>query len=83
MPSRKVHLRIDKMLFGKEFPQVHTYKDGAWMESKIRHRRVRHDFETALKLGVIYGWDAALSSLVHDMVDERLSKMVKKVVKYV
>jgi len=72
MPSHEIHKRIDKLILGKEFPQVHEFLDkpAAWV--KTGHRRFRHDED-------ILGWvllakrdvRAAASALLHLLADKR------------
>ena len=43
MPSHRVHLEIDKVIFGKAFPEVHKAKDEPYATMGIFHRLLYHD----------------------------------------
>ena len=72
MPAREIHLLDDRLLLGREFPEVHAYIDRPvkWMGKK--HRRIRHDLETVmLILAVTRDPLAAVSAIMHISRDRR------------
>ena len=70
MPSHKRHLEVDKKYLGKPYPLVHKYLDLPYLLLGPRHRVLRHDFDTCLKVLLMFGKKAFLSSLLHIMLDE-------------
>lgn len=45
MPSRAVHLAMDRFRFGCEFPEVHAELDSTFADGSYAHRRNTHFFE--------------------------------------
>jgi hypothetical protein len=78
LPSRKTHLALDRLVFGKTYDKVHHIKDkpSKWMGSK--HRKALHDPVSNLVLALIeYPRDptrAFLSAQLHDLIDFGISK---------
>jgi len=71
MPSHEIHRRIDKLILGKEFPQVHHFLDkpAAWV--KTGHRRFRHSEDIiAWVLLAKRDVNAAASALLHLLADK-------------
>ncbi|MHA1506356.1 MAG: hypothetical protein ACTSR0_04105 [Candidatus Asgardarchaeia archaeon] len=84
MPSRKVHLLVDKLFLRKTFPKVHRFMDYPSKYLGKSHRVLRHDLTTAFMLGLIYGSEAFLSSYLHILTDKafsRLSRRKRKILK--
>lgn len=69
MPTREVHRKVDRLILGEEFPEVHRIKDLPAKFLGAKHRRLFHDVDTAVLLGAIYGPKAFLSALLHDLAD--------------
>jgi hypothetical protein len=78
LPSRKEHVALDRLVFGKTYGRIHQIKDSPskWMGSK--HRKALHDPVSNLLLALIeYPRDptrAFLSAQLHDLVDFAISK---------
>lgn len=77
-PSHKTHRKVDKMILGKEFPEVHWYKDKPYKRLGPTHRKVRHDTTTNLLLGFLYGSEAFVSGTLHDLTDFAHTTVKKK-----
>ena len=71
MPSHKRHLEIDQLFLKRKYRHVHKYLDLPYLLFGSRHRFLRHDFDTCLKVLLMFGRDAFLSSLLHIILDER------------
>ena len=63
MPSQAVHEEIDRIFFGKAFPEIHRDKDAPFAQLGLFHRLVRHDLTYALNC------PEPAVSLVHDAAD--------------
>jgi len=63
MPSRQVHLQLDRRRFGREFPMVHDYMDRGWAELGVRHRQIGHDMATVEEIRSRWGEDAGESAV--------------------
>jgi len=63
MPGQKLHEKIDTIVFGKAYPEVHAAKDAPWEVLGPLHRIVFHDPLYSLLSG-----HPAVST-VHDIVD--------------
>ena len=74
MPSHKTHRKVDRLVLGEEFPEVHFYKDRPYKYLGPRHRIVRHDIVTDLMIGAICGRKAFMSALLHDAADFGMSE---------
>jgi hypothetical protein len=73
MPSRRLHLFIDRVFLGGEYPLVHMYKDSEWVRLGKKHR-VKHHYNTlenAYISCLMYGCSvkAFLSAELHDVFD--------------
>ena len=63
------------MLFGRSFDDLHELKDAWFYFRGVFHREFFHNPEFAFLVLLVTGdVDMALSSLVHDMVDEIVTK---------
>ena len=69
MPSHKKHRSCDKVFLGKEYPLVHRYMDEPYKVLGMRHRVLRHDIETCLLLGIMFGENAFRSAVLHIVLD--------------
>ena len=63
MPSQVVHEKIDKMIFGQAYPEIHQHKDEPFQQMGLFHRIVRHDPLYA------FSCPEPTVSLVHDFAD--------------
>jgi hypothetical protein len=77
VPSWKVHRLVDKIILGREYPEVHRALDLPYIWLGPRHRILFHDPASAMLLGyAVAGPGGALSALLHITLDRELSKMV-------
>jgi hypothetical protein len=79
MPSREVHLLLDKLVLGKGYPRVHKTLDlpSLWMGA--RHRSLMHDVLTAMFVGLLVGnSEGAMSALMHVWLDKQLSPYIRR-----
>jgi hypothetical protein len=70
MPSQDLHKKLDKFLFGREHPEVHTMLDlpSTWLGKE--HRVLFHDEPTAVLMGLaVGGVEGAISALFHVWLD--------------
>jgi len=77
LPSHRVHRLIDRLLLGREYPEVHRYIDEPYKVLGPRHRVLRHDLLTVLQLASIdpaYG----ASALLHILADYGSSYLKRK-----
>jgi len=73
MPSHRIHRLVDRLLFGKEFPQVHDYADAVL--GKGHRKKWGHSiFHTALLYLLTRKKEYAYSHFAHIMLDELESK---------
>ena len=70
MPRHKVHRRLDRLILGREMPHVHLMKDWPYRVLGPRHRIVGHDMFTNILIGLLYGRDAFISAVLHDIADK-------------
>jgi len=76
MPTHKVHRAIDRLLFGKEFPNVHRYAD--LILGKGHRKKWGHSiFHTTLLYLLTKRKEYALSHMAHVMADRLESKNKK------
>lgn len=70
MPSHEVHRRVTRLLLGREYQDVHSFKDRPVVVLKGRHRVLRHDPLTNLRLAAETGDPGAfLAGTLHDVTD--------------
>lgn len=69
MPDHKLHITVDLLFLGKEFPEVHSYLDMFQPYLQSNHRMLNHDMNTVEYLANEYGDEIALSALLHIMLD--------------
>ena len=73
MPSRKTHLTVDQLVFGRTFPKVHRSKDVYARYLGPSHRRVAHDPVSNVIIAMTqYPEDplgAMVSATLHDLLD--------------
>ena len=79
MPEREKHLKIDRLLFGKEFPEVHRLLDFGVQQLGPHHRKVTHNQETVGLIFLMSGGDlgALVSAEVHILADREFSRSQK------
>jgi hypothetical protein len=76
MPSHKLHKYVDKLMFGKAYPEVHKALDKPCFWLGKKHRILFHDPLSAMILAYkasndSYGW---LSGYMHTWLDKKCSK---------
>ena len=70
MPDRNIHLKIDRALFGREYPEVHDYLDEPFMWWGLFHRIERHtplDAVTVAKREESH--EAGVAAMAHHIAD--------------
>ena len=77
MPSHKTHKFVDRVFLGTEHPEVHTYIDAPYRIYGFQHRRLRHDNQTSLLIGAMFGAEAMVSSELHQLADFSYSALKK------
>jgi len=81
MPSHYEHKRIDRLLTGREYPEVHKLLDIAHPFLGPHHRQVGHDQEAVAIAFLLSGGDlgALVSAEAHIIVDQQ-DTFIKKTV---
>lgn len=78
MPSWRLHRLVDKIVLGREYPEVHRALDLPYLWLGPKHRILFHDPITATMMGyAIAGPRGALSALLHITLDRELSSRVR------
>lgn len=79
MPDKQAHLRIDRLLLGKEYPFVHETLDAATQVLGPHHRRYTHNQETVLAIFLRSGGDlgALVAAEAHILADREYSRSKK------
>lgn len=80
MPERKLHLKLDRLLFGREHNEVHKILDLPSAFLGTEHRRLFHSPIEAAAIGfLIDGFEGMLSALAHVELDnnELLRKLLE------
>jgi len=74
MPSHKVHLLIDRIVLGREYPHVHKWKDKPAARLGWAHRKERHNFWANLVLAILSRRpvEVFISATLHDLADRLL-----------
>ena len=76
MPSHEIHRKIDKLILGKEFREVHKILDEPVKWLGKRHRISRHDLAFAfMRFGAS---EEFASACLHILTDFGVSKMRRK-----
>lgn len=70
MPDHKLHITVDLIFLGKEFPEVHKFMDMFQPILQSNHRAINHDMETVMKIAEENGGEAAMSAYLHIMLDK-------------
>jgi hypothetical protein len=79
VPSWRLHRLVDKIVLGREYPEVHRALDLPYLWLGPKHRILFHDPVTATLLGfMIAGPGGALSALLHITLDRELSNRVAR-----
>lgn len=76
MPPDQVHYKIDKLLFGKEFPDVHNHMDRAWNDLGPLHRLVGHRNMDLLLIRQTMGKEKFRSAVIHRRVDRGIIQLL-------
>ena len=80
--KHKDHRAIDKLVLGKEFPQVHRFMDQPAYYLSYGHRRVRHDLRAVVLMALRHrDARAGVSALLHisaDFAPTEIRKLLKK-----
>jgi hypothetical protein len=78
VPSWRLHRLVDKIVLGREYPEVHRALDLPYLWLGPKHRILFHDPITATMMGyAIAGPRGALSALLHITLDRELSSRVR------
>lgn len=79
----KDHRAIDKLLLGKEFPEVHSFMDAPAYHVGYGHRKYRHDLRVVLFMALKHQDPrAGVSALLHigaDLAPGEMKKLLKQV----
>jgi len=70
MPSRKLHNLLTKLLLRDPFPWVSEYIDKPFIKYRHRHRELRHDTTTIIRMLEEYGIRPALVAWLHLTLDD-------------
>jgi len=71
MPSHQVHRAIDKLLTGKEHPEVHRYLDRPAKFLGPGHRVLRHSLlEVAMRFNPVTQPEEFISAVAHIELDK-------------
>jgi len=74
MPSGAIHRLIDKLLFGEDGNEIHSWMDAPAKWAGPNHRKYRHDLTTLIALYVLNGENGVQHGVSHIFVDKFLSK---------
>lgn len=70
MPFLETHLKVDRIILGKEFPEVHKLADYQYPRLGFIHRLWGHDpIFTITKIYPRYGWGGVASHFLHIIAD--------------
>ena len=69
MPHTSFHHKVDKILFGKVFYNVHEYMDREWYELGVGHRVVGHSILDLMEIRDKMGIEAFRAAVVHRKLD--------------
>lgn len=70
MPSRKLHDLLTKLLLQDSFSWVSGYMDKPYAVYRSRHRELRHDTATIIRIFKEHGVRPALAAWLHLVLDE-------------
>lgn len=73
MPSGAIHRLIDRLLFGEDGKDIHSWMDAPSKWLGPNHRKVRHDLTTLMALYFLNGDRGVEHGLSHILVDDLLS----------
>jgi len=80
--KHKDHRTIDKLVLGREFPEVHRYLDAPAYRYGPGHRRFRHDGRAVVLMALRHrDMRAGISALLHigaDFAPTEIRKILKK-----
>lgn len=68
MPAHIVHLIIDQLVLGREYPEVHKYMDSMQPYMQSKHREFLHDQATVREIAML-DIGAGYSAMLHIMLD--------------
>lgn len=77
MPSHYTHKKIDKIILGKEYPDVHKWIDEPVKWLGPRHRILRHDIGT-IALRYYGDRERTISAYMHLITDKYHSKYKRR-----
>lgn len=81
--KHKEHRAIDKLVLGREYPDVHRFMDKPAYRMGPGHRRFRHDMRAVLYMALKHQDPrAGVSALLHigaDFIPGEMKKMLKQV----
>lgn len=68
MPSKRFHERVDKLVLGESFPDVHEAIDDNWKLYGVKHRRTNHTYSEAMR----FSGKERQSAFLHIFFDRRI-----------
>jgi hypothetical protein len=76
MPKHKLHRYVDKVIYGKSFPEVHRALDLPYIFLGKKHREVFHTLDEAFMMGSIASQDprGGFAGLTHVWLDRECSR---------
>jgi hypothetical protein len=76
LPKHKTHKSVDKIIFGKAYPEVHKAIDSGYAFLGPRHRRLFHTVPEAAIIGTLETGEiqGGVSGVVHVLLDRETSK---------
>ena len=77
MPSHSTHRYVSKLVTGEEHKEIDRFIDKPYRYYGPQHRKVRHDKDTSLILGVLFGSKALVASEIHQLADFSYSALKK------
>jgi uncharacterized metal-binding protein len=68
-PSHKTHKLLEKLVLNEEFGDLDWFIDKPYRYYGFQHRKVRHDKNTSILLGALFGSKALVASELHQLAD--------------
>ena len=78
MPSHPTHRFVAKLVLDEELNEINKYIDKPYRYYGFQHRKVRHDKNTSILLGALFGSKALVASELHQLADFSYSALKKE-----